>query len=243
MPGTAIDNAQGRAYVPGRNIAGYGEHIAGYEEDRMGGQYLKDLQNTKPLPMWWRYSGKTPPPWFQPNEPLQRAHLLRSPVPVPAPPFVSPFTPSWLLGPNPKPPQPAPFPYKHPMAAPWNGDGMHTCPCPGNPNLQCDCLSIQYPVELPPPVADAFLSDVDKDRKINARIQDLLQQLLAPPLLEALTGLVVGTMASTGSNRLFPQNVLKASSPFMKGLPFAMLMVTVTWLGFSILMNSFKPMA
>ena len=55
---------------------------------------------------------------------------------------------------------------------------VHTCPCPGNPNLQCDCLSIQYPVELPPPVADAFLSDVDKDRKISMRVQDLLQQLL-----------------------------------------------------------------
>merc|ERR1740130_419222 len=145
MPGSSIDNAEGKAYVPGRMVTGYGESIKGYEEDRAGGDYMKQMQNQKPLPMWWRYDGKTAPPWFQPNEPMPRAHLLRSPIAIPAPPFKSPFTPAWLTGPNPKPPQPAEFPYKHPMAMPWNGDNVMTCPCPGNPSLQCDCLSIQYP--------------------------------------------------------------------------------------------------
>ena len=44
---------------------------------------------------------------------------------------------------HPKPPQPAEFPYKLPRSLPWGGDDMVQCPCPGNPNLMCDCLSIQ----------------------------------------------------------------------------------------------------
>ena len=130
-PGSGLESGMDGAMVPGRWAGHYSEVTHGYEEEHHGGRYLKTLQNTKPLPMWWRYNSKLPPPWFQPNEPLQRAHLLRAPVPVPAPPFKSPFNPGWLHGKHPQPPMPAEFPYKHPMAQPWGGEAATSCPCPG----------------------------------------------------------------------------------------------------------------
>ena len=216
-PGSSLETADSKALIPGRWL-GYGEDISGYEEERQGGDYLKSLQNTKPLPMWWRYNGKTPPPWFQPNEPLARGHLLRSSVPIPAPPFKSPFNPGWMRSKNPKPPQPAEFPSKHPMAMPWNGEGMMQCPCPGNPSLMCDCLSIQYPVELPIPQVDGFRKLMSIDAKFMMAFRTLMRLLLQPPLLEVLTALAFG---STG---LVPGS-----------FPNKLIMGTMAWFGLSLL--------
>lgn len=226
-PADAVETGESMQLIPGR-WAHYGEMTTGYQEERDGGSYLKKLQNTKPLPMWWRYNGKTPPPWFQPNEPLQRAHLLRAPVPVPAPPFRTPFTPAWATAAHPKPPQPAEFPYKHPMSMPWGGDGMMQCPCPGNPNLQCDCLSIQYPVELPTPEKNSFNERVDMDKKMARRRRMLVDELLQPNLLEGIVGSVLGMLWGWGDMRQFPANVAKAN-PMGFGVPLAMALGTAIW--------------
>ena len=61
-PGSGLESGMHKALVPGRWGANYGEYTTGYQEDRHGGTYLKTLQNTKPLPMWWRYNGKLAPP-------------------------------------------------------------------------------------------------------------------------------------------------------------------------------------
>ena len=262
-PGHAIGS--GKAYVPGRWV-GYGEEIDGLYGTQMGGEYLKQLQDTKPLPMWWRYNGKTPPPWFQPNEPLPRGHLMRAPVPVPAPPFDSPFTPKWVKERR-KPPRPAEFPYKHPMALPWANEGLMTCPCPGNPTMLCDCMSIEYPVELPVPRSGDYGEDIGQAAKSRAKVprprpqpapapppparagpsgqralsqmEDVLQQLLAPPMLEALTAMLVGTAASATGMNVLPKSVVDANFPF--GIPFFALMFTVTWLLTNLLTATAAP--
>ena len=120
-PGSSLETADSKALIPGRWL-GYGEDISGYEEERQGGDYLKSLQNTKPLPMWWRYNGKTPPPWFQPNEPLARGHLLRSSVPIPARRSSRHSTPGGC-GQAPEAAAARRVPVEAPVAMPWNGEG------------------------------------------------------------------------------------------------------------------------
>ena len=58
LPRDQLDKGMMDTMIPGR-WANYGEMAVGYQEERHGGDYLKQLQNTKPLPMWWRYNGKT----------------------------------------------------------------------------------------------------------------------------------------------------------------------------------------
>ena len=234
-PGSGLESGMSGALVPSRWGANYGEYTTGYQEDRHGGTYLKTLQNTKPLPMWWRYNGKLAPPWFQPNEPLQRAHLLRSPVPVPAPPFRSPFNPGWMNSKDPQPPQPAEFPYKHPMSQPWAGEAATSCPCPGNPQMLCDCLSIQYAVELPVPEKDQLYGTrMDMDRKMRRQTNMVIDMMMQPPLLESLIGIILGLlMNGSGTNRKFPANFAKANQPW---LPLGLAAGVGVWLLLSLVM-------
>ena len=64
-------------------------------------------------------------------------------------------------------------------------------------------------------------------------MEDVLQQLLAPPMLEALTAMLVGTAASATGMNVFPKSVADANFPL--GVPFVALMFTVCWLLFQII--------
>ena len=67
---------------------------------------------------------------------------------------------------------------------------MMQCPCPGAPTLLCDCLSIQYPVELPVPERNNFGERNRKEKKVMGHILHMLDLVLQPPLLENLLGVL-----------------------------------------------------
>eukprot|EP00301_Raphidiophrys_heterophryoidea_P024270 c7814_g1_i1.p1 GENE.c7814_g1_i1~~c7814_g1_i1.p1 ORF type:complete len:500 (+),score=134.79 c7814_g1_i1:1-1500(+) len=128
--------------------------------------YYAALASAKDIPMWWQHSGAhVAPPWFQSNAPPNRAHLGRASVNVPNPPFIdspyrSPILDYWtgkrsrFVAPVPKQ-----WPIHHMMAGPWNGEGSMRCPCPGAPQLMCDCQAIEHDT------SQFWMKKPDKDDK------------------------------------------------------------------------------
>lgn len=179
-----VPNKESGPKIMSHDATPFPSEIQGYNE-----AYYASLASSKDVPMWWSHSGAhMTPPWFQSNAPPNRAHLGRAAVNVPAPPFIdSPYRSTILdywTGKRSKfiAPVPKPWPTHH-MMADLNGDGNVKCPCPGAPQLMCDCSAIEYnTIATMPKTDDDKLDPVQalKKRMLEATRQVLGNMVRAP---------------------------------------------------------------
>ena len=99
--------------------------------------------------------------------------------------------------------------------------------------MLCDCLSIQYAVELPVPEKDQLYGTrMDMDRKMRRQTNMVIDMMMQPPLLESLIGIILGLlMNGSGTNRKFPANFAKANQPW---LPLGLAAGVGVWLLLSL---------